>query len=509
MRTDTDSYTSGISLLKSAIDQTFDPKDISADSLANGMPFLLRLISGDETALALAYNTLTNSEMDLKAVAIAFVKQACLAHSEDPYRVLGLTPWCAVDEVRERYRQLIRIFHPDRGLLFGDQHEPDYAAILNVAYQAILQGGPAPQAQGVDFDLRGGKSPLEVSSRLGRASGGIQHPSILSSIGLYKLTPLKIWSGLILGAMVVLTFIYLDRQEAEVPLAIGELASNEAQSSLRSSPPSLSEDLGQLSPEVAESPNLTASEAAANISLVSPAEGRPEVAPPAKPPQTLKNLDVQHDKADRHKNSQLRTPAPPPQRMATNSSLPPQQQMRAPVIQELPEPRAMASAPVEADVSKVDRVPTPASTSTPPPHAGVRVVHLIKALPSEAAPSDDELNRMVSDFVARYNQGDLEGFMSLMDDQLQTDEPGGKGGLRQAYARLFSQSSLRAMQLDKLNWQKSGDLAYASTEYQVRVLRAGASQANTYHGVLKIEVAKLEDHPRIRAFYHIPDRGDR
>jgi membrane protein involved in colicin uptake len=50
---------------------------------------------------------------------------------------LGATPWTPLSDIKQNYRQLIRIFHPDRVLITQNTDNTDYAAMINIAYQKV------------------------------------------------------------------------------------------------------------------------------------------------------------------------------------------------------------------------------------------------------------------------------------------------------------------------------------------------------------------------------------
>ncbi|MGE0230145.1 MAG: DnaJ family molecular chaperone, partial [Flavobacteriaceae bacterium] len=62
--------------------------------------------------------------------------------AEDPYAILGLQRGVAFEEIRIRYRQLVRENHPDRLMARGVPEEcrriaNDRLAAINAAYEAI------------------------------------------------------------------------------------------------------------------------------------------------------------------------------------------------------------------------------------------------------------------------------------------------------------------------------------------------------------------------------------
>ena len=57
------------------------------------------------------------------------------AGAVDPYAILGLPPSASLEEVKRRYKQLSRIYHPDKE---GGYEEA--MKLLNNAYEQIIKG---------------------------------------------------------------------------------------------------------------------------------------------------------------------------------------------------------------------------------------------------------------------------------------------------------------------------------------------------------------------------------
>jgi DnaJ like chaperone protein len=76
------------------------------------------------------------------AAGFARIRARHVAVADDPYLILGLTRDAADDEVRRRYRELVREYHPDRHIAAGVPEEMIQIATarlqkINEAYQRI------------------------------------------------------------------------------------------------------------------------------------------------------------------------------------------------------------------------------------------------------------------------------------------------------------------------------------------------------------------------------------
>jgi hypothetical protein len=103
---------------------------------------------------------------DRHRAALFFVEHVLLSSGSDHYRVLGLISSADIDAVREHYRLMMAIFHPDRSpWLRGDRE--NLAARINVAYRVLRD--PATRAA---YDLDHGRSKTIHMPGAGAAAGG-------------------------------------------------------------------------------------------------------------------------------------------------------------------------------------------------------------------------------------------------------------------------------------------------------------------------------------------------
>jgi uncharacterized protein (TIGR02246 family) len=160
-------------------------------------------------------------------------------------------------------------------------------------------------------------------------------------------------------------------------------------------------------------------------------------------------------------------------------------------------PRAMAAnAPAAATVPRVARV-EPVSTEpsigkiaaaaapAAPVPQGLADPQLARAaaptgraeLPATASlpaaqalpPASTEIEALFAEFVEAYERGRLDAFAALFDDDADTNLRHGRAAIRGEYDELFRLSSWRRMQLTRINWRRAGDRAYAQGEIAVRI----------------------------------------
>jgi hypothetical protein len=114
---------------------------LPVSSLSQAMPFLIKILGRQQDALQYACKQLDTGAEVVWQAAVSYFKYVYFSDIRDSHRVLGLDPWSTPAEVKQRYRELIRLFHPDRGLLSPADQKQDYAALINTAYKALSQGG--------------------------------------------------------------------------------------------------------------------------------------------------------------------------------------------------------------------------------------------------------------------------------------------------------------------------------------------------------------------------------
>ena len=86
---------------------------LRANPLPQGVPFLLRIATGDREALEDAVKLADRSEDIVQEAAAFFIEQILLCPEADSYRLLGATPDATSSELRRNMALLIKWLHPD------------------------------------------------------------------------------------------------------------------------------------------------------------------------------------------------------------------------------------------------------------------------------------------------------------------------------------------------------------------------------------------------------------
>ena len=187
-----------------------------AAPLPEGMDRLLWLANGSPEALEAGIRQTGAKPQELRDAARFCIQQCCLVRGADSHRVLGVEPGAPLEQIKEHYRLLMRLFHPDRAA--GRETWTDhYASRVNEAWTALsrmpdraMPDNPPPSS---------GSVPAQ-DTVLPRAERAVERPGPLSSRhppgrrrrARRRWLPQLVWVGLTLAVMmVVLGGFYLDR----------------------------------------------------------------------------------------------------------------------------------------------------------------------------------------------------------------------------------------------------------------------------------------------------------
>ncbi len=107
-----------------------------AASLPEGIDRLLWLANGSPEALEAGIQRTGAKPQELRDAARFCIQQLCFARGADHYRVLGVESGAPPERIKEHYRLLMRLFHPDRaaGRETWTEH---YASRVNEAWTAL------------------------------------------------------------------------------------------------------------------------------------------------------------------------------------------------------------------------------------------------------------------------------------------------------------------------------------------------------------------------------------
>lgn len=466
--------------------------------LSESMLLLLRLANQDAELLAWA-SQLTGAAVDeLHKSCIAFVERHFFRASNNHYAVLGLNPWASIEDVKEHYRLLIRLFHPDRGSV-NSVNSATYAAMINQAYAALKQ------TLGVDTGLAtksGRVTKVNVfkgrALPQGRAAVRRQRLWVLFA----SMTPAKMLLGTLLLAVMLVWLA--------VPEVPSRISKQDVLSVIHGHP--LSDDFRQVT--IQEKPAKFEADIDAETHVVGEAAALVLEAEAKRVSNELAGLEILPSFVDimpSRSGSKTETAASAPspriidkavQRTATQSL--PQSNLSVKITkpslmqrekeQNLPlaEP-VLASALASPDASvKPELAETVADK--------VDVAAKIKV----ELPSERELRNLLLSFIDSYERGDIKAFMQLFAENVDSDENDGRLGIQKAYTRFFANSQNRSIVLKDVHWKREPDLVVGDVDYRASSMRTGQTESQLGQGALRFEVVKSNSKVNIIGFYHVP-----
>lgn len=471
---------------------------------------LLRIANGDSELMAWASNVTGADAQELRKSCVAFVERICFSGDTNPFNVLGLNPWANADAVKEHYRLLIRIFHPDRGQVSNKVAEV-YSARINQAYASLkLQVGDDSinLSERVHTSYRGqsGIVPRRFTRPVGAQNHGDNAMQWAS-----KLTPAKVLFGLavLAGLIIYLSF----PQKMRMPTRAVNVV-EKAQSPVPDVDVTSFADIPM--PEIHALPEVVNHDAAQTAYA-------PEVKADVVPEQPA--LLVQADKVENvptltkplvktapaplvNNNKAKEVAVKPDTRLQTVKTVVTQssQTRTANKVDTVQSVIAIAASntaqvPTEPQANKKRSIPSVTESAVETASEIPVQPRIVTPKPIDV-PTDRELHDIVTSFMNHYANGDINAFMQTFDEQVRSDEQGGRSGLYRAYADLFAKTASRSIVLKDLQWEKQGAVAVAQADYRASIQHNGETQMKSSSGTLQIEVVKRGGRTLISGFFY-------
>ncbi len=355
----------------------------------------------------------------LVAAARAFVRQVCLRERATHYQVLCLEEGAARDTIRENYRLLMALIHPDRQDADANEWPTNCAQRVNEAYATLSEG---PSRKAYDEMMRKSHvsapfeyvAPAPVDGSPRRAGGGYLRRFAVVAMMLVAVFAVQAW--------------WMGDTPQHYSLLERAVALRDAQGWRVEMPrfmdvrPAMSFDPIELF-KPSHKPLRLASTSIRPQDL--PKDAAP-AAPAAAPPAPMQPANVGP------------SPVPVPAPEAAHAQARPD-----------PRPARIEPAPT-LPAMPVIRL---AQASAQPGPAAAQVS------PGASGPTVDDIELVVAQLVSAYEEGSADGLMALFD----TDQLGMWKGfrVRNTYADFFRATRTRRLRLDKLTWQTAGATARA------------------------------------------------
>lgn len=404
----------------------------------------------------------------LQESAEAYVRHMYFRPDATPYQVLGLEPGASAKEIKESFRLLMQLVHPDRQ--GARKTWPDAcAAQANWAYGALRDQetrrtfeeeaeARAALARAINraaMEAEASQMPVKVwSDPPPKGRRGIPHavlPEWLTAGvgGFVRHNPATTAFGVL--TTVALLIVGAAMWEGGDGLLV-RVAREVRGPALRDEP-----SVG------ANAPRLAVSEP--------PAPARRAALTDAEKPVVLASIapGMGTAQAASDAGSLVAQDAPAPVAVPTPIVLAPPTPMPA---DRVAEPARAAPAPVVAPPVAAFQAPVQVARIETSPVSEPAAVQALVAAPLAAVtspPANAEIEALFATFVDTYEHGRLDAFAALFADDADTNLRRGRTAIRGEYDELFRLSEWRKMKLTRMNWRSVGDKAVAKGEVLVRI----------------------------------------
>lgn len=547
-----DNLESGASLVKLALaNYRAQLVNLPESEHADDAQLLLRLANEDQAVVEWASALTGADSSELQKSAIYYIEHQCFGIASDFYGILALNPWATLDDLKTHYRLLIRIFHPDRGFV-SEQVAEKYSAMINQAYAALKNTMPV-QAKITDATI---KSPKGISKLVQQElKAARKQRTWFRLINLSQIrwfTPGKILlSFAVIAASSIYYFIMPETVATSTfqvmrsgnqgglgyyddePIDAGSVGSGNARSEIENTAIKLSQlESRNVDKVFTESSKPFASKPSVSADAEAPDQHQAKLndlqikSLQAKPTQApIQQTTSQQAAALQTKNAP-ETPLPsvkltesrPVSTTAVKTDIA-AQKPAAEMFKPL-QPAATASI-AKTIIPKVDSVKTDGAKteSTGNSSQSIEAVSqvLVAAAPTpnqkpaeapvvDAVASTGELRKLIFMFVDGYQRGDIQTFMQVFAEDVQSDEGVGRDSLQQAYLDVFNTTSDREMVVKNMHWVQQDQQLTGNGSYEVKIRRNEHTKIKTITGKLRLDVKKVNNQSKINGFYYVADR---
>jgi hypothetical protein len=417
-----------------------------------------------------------------REAAATYVREVFFRPRATPYQILGLAPGASAQAIKENFRLLMQLVHPDRQGARPLWPEA-FAARANRAYGILRHDGSradldreeaARAARARETQQRAAAAAMAPTPRWPPFGLAPRRPPPLVGMpewwtaglgGFMRRHPAEVaFVVLLCGAALVISAMMWDGEA-------GSLTRATRAPSLPTGAPARSVNelvMTTVEPEITREerpppvPTLAPAPIAAEA-VKKAAEPGPRVAPPAPsaptPPTRTAGEAVKPAAEPGASGGSREGDGSPKVSVAT-----PLAAVATDTVQTVrtavgARPDAAPAAPsVATDAGEVSRASATLSDGNPSgPAATVQPL------------TTAEIDALSAAFVDAYDRGRLDTFAALFDDDAETNLYRGRAAIRNEYGELFRLSEWRQMQLKQINWRRVGERAYAKGEIAVRI----------------------------------------
>jgi len=415
---------------------------------------------------------------------------------KDYYKILGLKETASAEEIHECWVELMQKYHPDHGS--KEARDEEVAKEINEAYQVLKYSSSRMQ---YDFERLHQRSPKKFSIK----------KFIFSISGLTGLTFLFVFC--------LICFLRPPVPPPPVPKH-RSLSSKPEFSTIPHYEPGPYIDSAQ--PISKKEKEVKVEEEKKVISQQKDREIRAEarasekrIDPSRQMVRSEGSLKIPPISSPKEVN--LSTPRPEgrglPSTRASRQAQGPEFNRRAQAegLEVHPEPHSSTS-PSKPGLRAAERVNYAESiekskpTETQKPPAKIPNVHPIsdsplsvKAVdrmtevkPSSPVATEEEVKRFFANYIDRYNQRDIHGFLSLFSSKAIHNQKDGLEGIRRTYGNFFSQSQILQYHLEDLKMEIYQNAVEAKARYQIDQTSKDEGEKKVWQGRIQWLLVKEE-----------------
>lgn len=465
----------------------------------------------------------------LRDAAVGYLREVFFRPDASPYQTLGLAPDASQDAIKERFRLLMLLVHPDRqgtGPAWPDrcasQANQAWAILRDPESRAAYdrqEREKAAAAQAAQQAAVAKAAALKSRPSRGSASGsGARRPPeppvlpewLTAGVGGFvREHPAGTAFGALIGAAVLVVGAALWDREGGTLVRASRSPEPPAPTMPASSPTVVAEAPVVPKTQVVASAPVTAkvpATATAKASASSPASApalpsAPTAAPvpaPAAPtmavaPRAASSavavaVTVAPPAPVVRPEAPMQTAAARERAAPPEAPSPPPRSEPAVAVAASPVPAIVAaSAPVPAAVPPSAAAPATATAASRAEDTPVATV----AAASPLAPANAEIETFFAALVDAYDRGRVDAYAALFDDDARSNERQGRAAIRRDYEELLRQSSWRRMQITRINWRRTGETARAKGEIAVRIGWRDGREVEQRHAV-DMELARRD-----------------
>ncbi len=435
-----------------------------------------------------------------RRAALFFVEHVLLAYEADHYRTLGLNRGATDDQMREHYRVMMGIFHPDRQG-WADSDREKLSARINLAHHVLRD---AHRRAAYDLERMQARPRMSVSikivSQAERKRAVDAAPTLSEKLPLTvrRNFPQYVLGSVALVGLVAVLAVYFNRAPA------GAIGASRAASKVPAAV-ARPERPAPVPPATVQQAPLAA--APAKVAEAVPAKAMPAASPV---PPVAENIPAPATTATVDRTPEKNPPAAAISLVREHvpelpEPVPAVRTARPPVV--LDKPLEVAAAPVAAPPPR----PLPQAETQPPP------VEIIPAPAAEApAPASppaeavvpagltvSDAARVLGQFSSSYQLGDIDRFMKLFTEDARS-ETGRKAQIRKDYEQLFGSTQARRIELLDMRWSPDSASARGEGGYLVRIRRRGDAGEEVFAGSIRLELTRRGQDVLISGLFHKP-----